>query len=43
MSALDRILDALRDRDRRPRPGTGGQWSARCPAHDDQSPSLSMR
>ena len=43
MSALDRILDALRDRDRRPRPGTGGQWLARCPAHDDQSPSLSVR
>jgi 5S rRNA maturation endonuclease (ribonuclease M5) len=41
--ALDRILDALRDRDCRPRQGTGGQWSARCPAHEDRSPSLSAR
>src|SRR3954470_19268241 len=43
MTALDRLTDALRDRDCKPRPGTGGQWSARCPAHDDRAPSLSLR
>ncbi len=41
--ALDRLTDVLRDRDYKPRPGTGGQWSARCPAHEDRSPSLSLR
>lgn len=29
-------LDRVRERGR-------GQWSARCPAHDDRSPSLSVR
>jgi hypothetical protein len=43
MNALDRIIAALRDRDCRPRQGAGGQWSARCPAHEDRSPSLSAR
>lgn len=42
MSALDRILDALDDRDRGPRQ-SGGSWLARCPAHDDRKPSLSVR
>ncbi|MGY1712525.1 AAA family ATPase [Geodermatophilus sp. SYSU D00758] len=37
------MLDVLRDRDCRPRQGAGGQWSARCPAHEDRSPSLSLR
>lgn len=41
-AALDRLLDALRDRDCRPRQGNGGQWSARCPAHEDHAPSLSI-
>jgi putative DNA primase/helicase len=43
MTALDRLTDALRDRDCKPRPSTGGQWSARCPAHEDRAPSLSLR
>ncbi|MDP9460717.1 MAG: toprim domain-containing protein, partial [Actinomycetota bacterium] len=43
MSALDRLLGALQDRDCRPRQGSGGNWSARCPAHEDRSPSLSLR
>lgn len=43
MTALDRLTDALRDRDCRPRSGAGGQWSARCPAHEDRAPSLSLR
>ena len=40
--ALDRVIDALRDRDCRPR-ASGGSWSARCPAHEDRTPSLSLR
>lgn len=43
MTALDRLSDALQQRDCKPRQGTGGQWSARCPAHEDRSPSLSFR
>ena len=42
-TALDRILDALRDRDCRPRQGAGDQWSAHCPAHEDRKPSLGLR
>lgn len=42
MTALDRLTDALRDRDCRPRQ-SGGSWSARCPAHEDRAPSLSLR
>lgn len=38
---LDRVLHALRERDCGPR-GSGVRWSARCPAHDDRSPSLSV-
>lgn len=38
---LDRTLDALHARDCGPR-GSGQRWSARCPAHDDRSPSLSV-
>jgi hypothetical protein len=37
-AALERVLarlDAVR-------PGSGGQWQARCPAHDDRHPSLSV-
>lgn len=40
-SPLDIVLEALRLRDRKPR-GNGRQWSARCPSHDDGSPSLSI-
>lgn len=34
---------ALLDRLDRVRKRTGDQWSARCPAHDDKGPSLSVR
>jgi archaellum biogenesis ATPase FlaH len=44
LRAIDRVTDALREQDCRPRgPGTTGNWSARCPAHDDRHPSLSFR
>lgn len=36
---IDRILPLL-DKVRQRQPG---QWSARCPAHDDRGPSLSIR
>ncbi len=42
-TALERLLDALQQRDCRPRQGAGGNWTARCPAHEDRSPSLSLR
>ncbi|HEX7461761.1 MAG TPA: AAA family ATPase [Dermatophilaceae bacterium] len=42
MTATDRLIDALRSHDRIPRQ-SGGAWSARCPAHDDHNPSLSLR
>lgn len=38
-SPLDRVLPHL-DKARRTGPAS---WSARCPAHDDRSPSLSLR
>jgi len=39
MAPIDRILSSLGDvRQRQPH-----QWSARCPAHDDKKPSLSIR
>ena len=41
-AALSRVLDSLRDYGSDPRE-SGGSWSARCPAHDDQMPSLSVR
>lgn len=41
-TALDRIVDALTALDCRPRQ-SGGSWSARCPAHKDSTPSLSLR
>ena len=34
---IDRVLERLE----RVRP-SGGGWSARCPAHDDRKPSLSV-
>ncbi|OOV05655.1 hypothetical protein RF819_02060 [Rhodoferax fermentans] len=39
MTPLENVLDRL-EKVRRGRPG---QWSARCPAHDDKGPSLSVR
>lgn len=39
MSAADKLLSRL-DKVRRAGPG---RWSARCPAHEDRSPSLSIR
>ena len=39
MAPIDKILSHLtKVRQRQP-----GQWSARCPAHDDKGPSLSVR
>jgi hypothetical protein len=38
---LDRVLEALRSRGLRPRQA-GGEWLARCPAHDDADASLSV-
>ncbi len=42
MSALETLIDALTDSGHDPRQ-SGGSWLARCPAHDDQRPSLSVR
>lgn len=39
MTPIDNTLGRL-EKVRRGRPG---QWSARCPAHDDKGPSLSIR
>lgn len=39
MNPIDNVLASL-EKVRRGRPG---QWSARCPAHDDKGPSLSVR
>jgi len=36
-------IDLVLARLERPRPRAKGQWSACCPAHDDSSPSLSVR
>jgi hypothetical protein len=41
-TATERIVEALRSHDRHPRQ-SGAGWSARCPAHDDRNPSLSLR
>lgn len=38
---IDRVLAALRDRGRDPRQNGAG-WTARCPSHDDNEPSLSV-
>ena len=38
MTAMDNVLDRL-ERARR----SGNGWVARCPAHEDRSPSLSVR
>jgi len=45
MGALDRIIGALTDTGSEPKQSaeTPGSWHARCPAHDDHGPSLSVR
>ena len=40
MSALESLLERL---DGLRKGSSTGQWIARCPAHDDRSPSLSIR
>lgn len=35
---LDKVLDRLPAKPRR----SGGRWMARCPAHEDRTPSLSI-
>lgn len=43
MTAVERLVAALDAAGCRPRQGeSAGKWSARCPAHDDSSPSLSI-
>jgi hypothetical protein len=41
MNAVDRVIEALAARGCQPRK-SGKGWSARCPAHEDRSPSLSV-
>lgn len=43
MTAMERITDRLADLGLKVRPGSGGNLSAQCPAHDDRNPSLSLR
>jgi hypothetical protein len=40
--AYERVLDALRQHNRKVHQTRPGQASAQCPAHDDHSPSLSI-
>lgn len=40
-AALDGVIDRLRAADCGPK-RTGADWTARCPAHDDRNPSLSV-
>jgi hypothetical protein len=42
VNAAGRIVEALRAHDCHPRQ-SGASWSARCPAHADRNPSLSLR
>lgn len=42
MPAVDRVVELLRERGCNPQ-RAGGEWSARCPAHDDTTPSLRVR
>jgi hypothetical protein len=41
MTPIERVLGALDSHDCRPR-SSGKGWCARCPAHDDREPSLSI-
>ena len=36
------VLNRLSERGCRPKRSGNGQWNARCPAHDDRNPSLSI-
>ena len=40
---IERLLAALETHGCRPKPAGEGTWQAHCPAHDDRSPSLSIR
>lgn len=42
-TAFEAFVDSLRNANCNPRPVNGSQWQARCPAHDDKSPSLSIK
>jgi hypothetical protein len=42
ISPLDRCIQALECLSRAPRAAGDRKWTARCPAHDDQEPSLSI-
>ena len=42
LSAADRVLQALEERDCRPRGSEQRGWVALCPAHADRNPSLSV-
>jgi hypothetical protein len=39
---IDRVLAAIDPFDRKPAPNNPDQWYAKCPAHDDGDPSLSI-
>ena len=43
MNPIDTFLSALRSRPAPPPARSGADWAARCPAHDDDQPSLSVR
>ncbi len=42
MGPIAKILAALESRDRKPKKSGDGKWQAKCPAHDDKHPSLSV-
>ena len=42
-SPTERIVSALETAGCKPQKSTRSGWASRCPAHDDQSPSLSVR
>ncbi|HWB35959.1 MAG TPA: AAA family ATPase [Rugosimonospora sp.] len=42
-TAVERILDRLREQGGPVGQGRGGEWTARCPAHNDRNPSLGVR
>jgi putative DNA primase/helicase len=41
-AAVERVLGALRERGVEAKPSGPGKWQAKCPAHDDDNPSLSI-
>jgi hypothetical protein len=44
LSPVQKVLDALEERDCRPRLAWGyrAKWMAHCPAHEDRTPSLQV-